>query len=85
MARVLDVTFDDAAITDFHNAYYFWMHWGQFASTKDPDDIEELKQVIRYYANPAFKYSWENSAFAKSGLPPKFVEFVDGVLKEIPG
>jgi hypothetical protein len=84
MARVFDVTVDDAARTDFHNGCYFWLHWGQFSSTNDPHDLEELKGVIRTYAVPALKYSWENSPFEKPSLDPNFVEFVNAVLAEAP-
>ncbi len=82
MARVLDVTIDDAARTDYQNCYLCWLHWGQFASTTDPQDLQELKNIMRTYLIPALKYSWDNSPWAKPSLDPKFVTFVDAVLAE---
>ena len=84
MARVLDITFDDAARADFQNNVYFWLHWGQFASTTDPQDLEELKGVLRTYSLRGLNYSWEHSPFAKPALDPKFVEFVDAAIAEAP-
>ena len=83
MARVLDITFDDAARADFQNNIYFWLHWGQFASTTDPQDLEELKNVLHTYSIPGLKYSWENSPFAKPVLDAKFVKFVDAAIAEV--
>jgi hypothetical protein len=80
MARVLEIDFDDAARVDFQNNMYFWLHWGQFSSTTDPQDLEELKGVVLSYSIPAFKYSWENSLWAPRPLDSKFVEFVDTAL-----
>ena len=82
MAAALDLSVDDAARADFHNAYYFWLHWGQYSSTTDPNDLDELKKVFRAYLIPAFRYSWENSPYAKPVLEPGFIEFVDKILAE---
>ena len=83
MAAELNLSVDDAARTDAHNAYYFWLHWGQFTSTTDEDDLNELRRVIRFYLSPAFRYSWENSPLAKQTLDPRFVTFVETTLAEL--
>ena len=83
MARVLDVTIDDAARTDYQNCYFFWLHWGQFASTTDPQDRQELKNIMRTYSIPAMKYSWENSPYARRALDPEFVKFVEAATAEV--
>jgi hypothetical protein len=83
MAAALDISFDDAARTDFVNAYWFWVHWGQYCSTIDPDDIEELKISIGAYAEmPAINYSWENSFLAKRILDRRYVAFAEKTLVE---
>ena len=35
-----------ALSVDWANAYYFWMYWGQYASTTHEKDLKELKHVI---------------------------------------
>ena len=82
MAEELDLSVDEAARADFHSAYYFWLHWGQFTSTTDSDDLNELKRMFRFYLVPGFNYSWKNSPFAKQGMDLRFVEFVDATLAE---
>ena len=83
MAAALDLTVDEAARADFHNCYYFWLHWGQFASTKDKKDLEELNNVLASYLLPSFKYSWDHSPYAKPTLDPAFVAFVEARLAAI--
>jgi len=85
MAAQFGVSTEDAMRSDFHNAYYFWLHWGQFSSTTDENDLDELAHVIHSYSTPALNYSWTNSIWAKPALDPKFVEFVDDVLANYHG
>lgn len=83
MASELNVSFDDAARTDCINSYWFWLHWGQFASTTDPKDLDELKSVVQTYsAVPAMRYSWEHSFTGKQALDSDFVEFVEAAFDE---
>ncbi len=83
MASALGVTPDEAARTDFVNNYWFWLHWGQYCSTTDAEDIEELKRSIgAYEAIPAINYSWEHSFLAKPYLDRRFVDFVEKTLAE---
>jgi len=81
MASEFDVSVDDAARNDFANAYWFWLHWGQYSSTTDPKDLEVLKIVIYPYVDiPGMKYSWEHSYMAKPCLDEGFIEFVETTL-----
>ena len=82
MAADLNLSTDEAARADMHSASYFWLHWGQFASTTNEADLEELRQFLRAYTIPGFRYSWDNSPFAKKSMDPRFVEFVDTTLAE---
>ena len=81
-ASEFDLSTDEAIRVDYHNLYWFWLHWAQYASTKDPKDAQELENVIsQFYAIPMMRYSWENGPFI-SQLEPEFREFVNQVLKE---
>ena len=83
MASELNISLDDAARTDFVNNYWFWIHWGHYCSTTDPEDIEELKRSIAAYDTiPAIHYSWENSFLSKPYLDRRFVAFVEKTRSE---
>ena len=71
---------EDAERLEYTNLYWFWLHWGQFASSKDSQDIKELENVIqKLYLMPPVKYSWENSPVIDQ-LDPTFRSFVDRLL-----
>lgn len=83
MASELDITYDEAARADFVSSYWFWLHWGQYSSTTDEADLEELRNVMKTYVDlPSLAYSWENSFVAKAALAPEFVDFVDKTTSE---
>jgi hypothetical protein len=83
MARTLGVSESEASKVDFTNVYYFWLHWGQFASTHDEKDREEIRHLIStFYRSPGMKLSWETSPIAQPLLDPEFVDFVNGVLAD---
>ncbi|MFK7864830.1 MAG: hypothetical protein AB8B95_11465 [Pseudohongiellaceae bacterium] len=83
LAKTFDLTLDQAYTLDQQNGYWFWLHWGQFASTTKQNDIDELKNLIQnFYRMPAVMYCWKNSPFHRFLLDPKFVEFVDGLLAD---
>jgi hypothetical protein len=84
-AQRFGVSLDDALRTDWHNIYYFWLHWGQFGSSKTDEDQRELENIIaRFYANPAVRHSWDQSPWGKRVFAPEFVSFVDAILAEVP-
>ena len=70
-----------ALVVDWSNGYYFWMYWGQFASTTHEKDLRELEHVISGLLEmPGMRYSWETSSHTRPLLEPAFVEFVDRIL-----
>ena len=74
---------EDASTFDWAMLYWFWPHWGQFASETRDTDIEELANVVRQFnANPGVRECWERSPCAKPVLEHDFVSFVDEVLKK---
>ncbi len=77
---------DEAASFDWAMLYWFWLHWGQYASTTKASDVEELRNLISiFYSNPGVRLCWENSPWAKPVLEKDFVNFVDEILIESEG
>jgi hypothetical protein len=75
-----------ASQVDWANSYWFWLHWGQWASTHDEQGLEELKNLLGlFYSNPGIRRSWDSSPRSKPILDPKFVQFVDDVLMQRDG
>jgi hypothetical protein len=80
--KAFDLSPEEAARLDFQNQYFFWLHYGQYASTNDSKSTEELRKLARkFYKVPCIKYSWENSPYGKSFLEPEFVEFIDEIAE----
>ena len=81
VGKELGVTADEACILDHCHGYWFWLHWGQFTSTTEERDLEELRSMVRkFYAAPNVRLFWEKSPVVKSLLDQPFVDFVDEVL-----
>jgi len=81
--KAFDLPPEEAARLDFMHQYFFWLHYGQYASTNDEKSAEELRQLARTFYNiPSIKYSWENSPYGKTFLEPDFVSFIDEVAKQ---
>ena len=73
----------EAARVDFFNLHWFWLHWGQFASSNTTEDLSELSRHIQiFYSLPAVAYSWWKSPFGRTLLDQRFVKFVDGLLSK---
>ena len=82
-AERFQITAIDAGRVENMSLYYFWLHWGQYASSKSIEDIRELTNLVaNFYTLPAIRYAWENSPFARPLLDREFVAFVDGILAE---
>ncbi len=82
-ASELEVTHDEANIAHWLLLSWFWLHWGQYASTTTQKDIDELKNVVKiFYSNPGVHKIWSNSPFAKPALESDFVNFVEEVLRD---
>jgi len=78
--RAFGVSEQDAARLDWMHHYFFWVHYGQFASTNDEKTTEELERLARTFYNlDAVNYSWEKSPFGRSFMDPKFASFIDAV------
>ena len=83
-AEELEISVDDAARSEWSNAYFFWLHWGQWSTTNDEEGRAELERMIRsYYAVPAVRYSWDNSPYGKHIFQTRFVEYVDNILMNL--
>ncbi len=80
-SKELGISKDKAFIMHWTMLAWFWLHWGQYASTVTKKDIEELTGVIRlFYINPGVQLVWNNSPFAKPALENGFVDFVEGII-----
>ena len=83
LGKAAGITPERALSVDWANAYYFWMYWGQYASTTHKDDLAELAHVIDGLLDtPGMRKTWETSPHTRGLLEPKFVEFVDVILAE---
>ena len=83
IASNLNMSSDEAASFDWAMLYWFWLHWGQYASTNKESDVEELRNVISgFYRNPGVRVCWEKSPWARPVLEKDFVNFVDEILAQ---
>ena len=83
IASNLNMSSDEAASFDWAMLYWFWLHWGQYASTTKESDVEELRNVISgFYRNPGVRVCWEKSPWARPVLEKDFVNFVDEILAQ---
>ena len=83
IASNLNMSSDEAASFDWAMLYWFWLHWGQYASTTKESDVEELRNVISgCYRNPGVRVCWEKSPWARPVLEKDFVNFVDEILAQ---
>jgi len=81
MAEELGLTIEEATKLDWGNAYYFWMWWGQYASTTDSKDGKELEHIIAINGGlPGMRAHWENSPLSRPLLDSDYVKFVDAIL-----
>jgi hypothetical protein len=84
MASEFSISPDDAARSHYYTIYWFWLHWGQYSSTKEKRDLLELENLIRdLYSSPLYFYCWQNSPWVKPIIETDFVNFVDGLLLDI--
>ena len=82
LAAEREISLEAASRADWTNGYWFWVHWGQWASTHDSKALAELEHLVEsFYSLEGMRRSWETSPWGKSILDPEFVQFVDKVLK----
>ena len=85
IASKLNMSSNEAASFDWAMLYWFWLHWGQYASTTKDSDVEELRTVINgFYRNPGVRLCWEKSPQARPVLEEDVVKFVDEILAKDP-
>lgn len=73
----------DVERLDFIAQYYFWLHWGQFSTTKTNKDLAELQNVVStFYSTPAIRYAWHHSPLGKVMFEKTFVDFVNQSIGE---
>ncbi len=84
LSAALGITAEEAMRVDSLSLYWVWLHWGQFSSTNNKKDLDELGDTIGkfYSSSPAIKYTWQNGPFTKPLLGSKFVEFVDSNIQK---
>lgn len=81
MAERLGTTIEEATMLDWGNGYYFWMWWGQYASTTEEKDQKELEHIVESLGGtPGMRSHWEESPLSRPLLDEDFVKFVDKIL-----
>jgi hypothetical protein len=84
LATELGVTVDEASKLVWACQYWWWLHWGQWASTKTDSDLQELKHLIsNFYGTPPMITVWKGG-FYTNLLDLEFVEFVNAAIGEQP-
>ena len=72
----------EASRNEWENAAYFWMYWGQWASSHEKSDLLELEHVIvKLFSLPGVRHTWDISPLGKVFMDEEFVLFVDRVLE----
>ena len=76
IASNLNMSSDEAASFDWAMLYWFWLHWGQYASTTKESDVEELRNVISgFYRNPARSGLLGEKSMGQTCVRKRFCEF----------
>ena len=82
LAEELGVTVAEAGKIIWGCQYWWWLHWGQWASTTSKEDIEELRHLIsEFYSTPPMITVWR-SGFYTNLLDPAFADFVNSAVDE---
>jgi hypothetical protein len=82
LANELGIDAVEASRNEWANAAYFWMYWGQWASSHDKSDLIELEHVIvKILSLPGVRHTWDISPLGKAFLDEEYVRFVDNILE----
>ena len=80
-SKELGISKDEALIMHWTMLAWFWLHWGQYASTVTKKEIEELTGVVQlFYNSPGVQLVQNNILFAKPALENDFINFVEGII-----
>ena len=80
ISRRMEISVEDANLLQSETLYWFWLHWGQWNTSTEQKDIEELINMIkRFYTLPWVRLVWEGH---RGWLDARFEAFVDDVLAE---
>lgn len=78
ICRRLEMSEDDATLLEASTLYWFWLHWGQWNTSNEQKDLDELTNMVKmFYTIPRVRMIWEGH---RGWLDPNFESFVDGVL-----
>jgi len=81
LANELGIDSVEASRNEWSNAAYFWMYWGQWASSHEKSDLIELEHVmVKIFSIPGVRHTWDISPVGKVMMDEEFVLFVDLVL-----
>jgi hypothetical protein len=84
LATRLGVNEDEAHQVFLVSAYWWYLHWGQWASSKSQADVDELSTMVReFYTSPMMRIIWETPG-ATRALDQGFVRFVNDCLASAP-
>ena len=83
LSNRLGISADEAERVEMYASYWFWLHWGQYASSTSEKDINELRNLVStFYRFPYMQACWELSPAGRTILDPDFVDFVGNVLAD---
>jgi hypothetical protein len=81
--ETFDLSEQEAARIDWAHQYFFWLHYGQWASTNDAKSTADLDKVIRaYYLIPAVRHTWEQGPFGRAYMDTDFAAYVDSLIDQ---
>jgi len=81
LAAQQGTSIEEVTRVEFANGYYFWMWWGQFASTTEDRDRSELREIIGNLGRtPGMLETWRTSPLARPLIDRRFAAFVDDIL-----
>ena len=80
LASIWGVERDEASIVLWEQIDYVWAHWGQYRSSRSPEDTRELENIVStWYAAPPMSDVFAQDTF-RPFFDPAFVAWIDEVL-----
>ncbi|MGI9353284.1 MAG: hypothetical protein ACR2O3_17120 [Rhizobiaceae bacterium] len=65
-----------------------WMrlHWGQFSSITNPEDLKDLQKLVSvFYSQTPMSICWEKGPYGRDVYDEKFVNFVEDAISKRAG